>query len=677
MKIYSRLAIVFLSTVGLFAPAHALVLAGSGITRNTTAPTNDDWCHIGWSNVGSVRGSAPGKAPSRAGVVYLCDDWFITTYHAWWYDRPTGVVVGVTGYTVDTNSMIRLTNSISGMDTNADVALFRVTQKPNLPPLNMTTMAPGGLLAPVLMPNGNKTIFMIGSGHPREDAPSYWTTNWTVCAASNAFYSGYKFWGYTNNNTSQNILRWGSNQIDTTRFKLTMPEPFGDVWAFTTIFNTNAGSDECQIAPIDSGGGVFYKKDGYWELAGLMSTMTQPDGTDPKGAAKGIADGGGSYIADLSYYRDQVMKIIRPNGWPDLTIVDPSPFTNNASPGVSVSIPIITRNQGTVVATNFYTELYLVPLNAPYTNVARAVFTTLGAGEAVTNTYTFTAPATPGMYYLIARADDGTNADGNVHESYENNNQSEKTVRILEVGSDLVIVDPSPVTNSASPGASVSIPITTRNRGTDVANNFNTVLYLVTSWSPLVYTNVAQAAFTTLGAGESVTNTYTFTAPATPGVYDLIAVADDNEQVPESYENNNQSKSLVRLLKVGPDLTASSSTNNVRIAAHLSGEINFVTRNNGADATGFETVLFLSPTNTVASMTNAVATNQFSNLPAGQSVTTNFTFKAPGRPGTYYLCALADGSGSVTELEEANNWSGMVTLEVFPMAMPWLNLLLE
>ena len=79
MKRHVKLTILVLFMSGLFAPARALVLAGG--RGNTNAPTDTAWCHTGWSNTGSVR--SPHNA-SRAGVIYLCDDWFLTTYHAWW-----------------------------------------------------------------------------------------------------------------------------------------------------------------------------------------------------------------------------------------------------------------------------------------------------------------------------------------------------------------------------------------------------------------------------------------------------------------------------------------------------------------------------------------------------------------------------------------------------------------
>lgn len=593
MKKRFKLAILVLSVSGLFAPAQALVLAGG--RGNTNAPTDPAWCHIGWSNTGSVRSGKPAN-PSRAGVIYLCDDWFLTTYHAWWYDRPTGVVVNATGYTVDTNSMIRLTNSpalMTNLAVNADVAMFRVTQKPNLPPLNVTSMAPGGLRIPVL--TGNRSVVMIGSGHPRVDNMTYWKTSetgWVESVESDYDYKGYKFWS----NTSQNILRWGNNQIDlvsgNVNLKLPMPNPFGDVVAFRTTFNPEVGPNECQVAPIDSGAGVFYKNNNYWELTGLIMTMTQPDGSDAK-AVWGIAEGAFSYAADLSFYRDQIMRILRPEGWADLTIEDgASAVTNRAAPGSPVSIPITTLNQGDAAAGNTYTALYLIPSWSPstYANVGQSEPFSLSAGESITNTFSFTAPTTPGVYYMVAKADNGEQ----IHEAYENNNQSGWNMRLLEVGPDLVIVNPEPVTNRALPGASFSIPFTTRNRGNVTATNFYTSLYLVPTWKISAYSSQTKTGVMSLGAGESVTNTYTFTVPAAQGMYELIAKADDGGTVRESYENNNQSGWGLCFLEVNAGFDYITEADTIRITGYTGsgGNVDIPGTINGKPVTAIGTNAF-------------------------------------------------------------------------------------
>ena len=658
MKRHVKLTILVLFMSGLFAPARALVLAGG--RGNTNAPTDTAWCHTGWSNTGSVR--SPHNA-SRAGVIYLCDDWFLTTYHAWWYDRPTGVVVNATGYTVDTNSMIRLTNSaalMTNMAVNADVAMFRVTQKPNLPPLNITSMAPGGLRIPVL--TGNKSVVMIGSGHPRVDNLTYWKTSetgWVESVEGDYDHKGYKFWP----NTSQNVLRWGNNQIDlvsgNVNLKLPMPNPFGDVVAFRTTFNPEVGPDECQVAPIDSGAGVFYKNNGYWELTGLIMTMTQPDGSDAK-AVWGIAEGAFSYAADLSFYRDQIMGILRPDGWADLIIEDSaSASTNSAAPGSSVSIEITTLNQGDAAAGETYTALYLIPSWSPstYANVGQSEPFALAAGESTTNTFSFTAPATPGVYYMVAKADNGEQ----IHEAYENNNQSGWNKRILEVGPDLLIIEDSASasTNSAAPGSSVSIEITTLNQGDAAAGETYTALYLIPSWSPSTYANVGQSEPFALAAGESTTNTFSFTAPATPGVYYMVAKADNGEQIHEAYENNNQSGWNKRILEVGPDLVVDNPepvTNRALPGASFS--IPFTTRNRGnVTATNFYTSLYLVPTWNTSAYSSQTKTGVMS-LGAGESVTNDYTFIAPAAQGIYELIAKADDGGTVRESYENNNQSG-------------------
>jgi len=445
MNLFRHLPVLGVLLAVACGTADALMLAGG--RGNTNAPPGDAGLINGWNNTGSVRGryqSPRGDGPwhvssSRAGVIHLYEEWFLTTYHAWWYDNPTGAVVGAVCYTVDQDSMVRLTNDTTvatNANVSADLAMFRVKEKPALPRLNLTTMQPGGLIAPVLS-GGNKQVVMIASGHPRIDEMTYWGADWKSTNAAAAVYSGHAFWP----DRSQCILRWGVNDIDlipparvTQHFN--MPNPFGSAWVFRTTFNTNAGPHECQAALLDSGGAVFYNNKGHWELTGVILTMSHPDGSSPNDSSpKGIAYGGYTYAADLSFYRDQILRTLRPEGWPDLIIDDSGePVKITAGRQEMVSVPITTVNQGEVAATHFYSSLYLVPSwnHSANLNLSEARIPVLEAGISVTNTHRFLAPSLPGTYLLIAVAD---NYDQSA-ESRENNNQSGWLQRTLEITTD-------------------------------------------------------------------------------------------------------------------------------------------------------------------------------------------------------------------------------------------------
>lgn len=275
MKIYR----VFLAGVlaGAFSVSAVLISGGNG-EANTTAPADDP----GWGNVGSIRAGNPGKAGSRAGAVYLGDKWFITAEHVYELDGPTGVVVGVTCYTVDSNSWIRLKNTKNPhRGTDTDLTLFQVEEHPSLPSLRIRSSA---------MVSG-ANVMMIGNGHDRQTDMVYWDATWHLTNAISGVYSGY-LW-----NTSSKILRWGTNAVSSVNSWLDYG--YGDVRSFKTTFDATGGSNECQAALYDSGGGVFYKNGSDWELAGIMLIVDQPAGS-------AAVYGTDSYMADISDFRAQI-----------------------------------------------------------------------------------------------------------------------------------------------------------------------------------------------------------------------------------------------------------------------------------------------------------------------------------------------------------------------------------
>ncbi len=75
-----------------------------------------------------------------------------------------------------------------------------------------------------------------------------------------------------------------------------------------TFFSTdfNAATGEGQGAPGDSGGGVFIKSGGTWELAGTILYIGEHSGQPQYKIA---AAGNLTYMADLSVYRDQIINL--------------------------------------------------------------------------------------------------------------------------------------------------------------------------------------------------------------------------------------------------------------------------------------------------------------------------------------------------------------------------------
>lgn len=237
------------------------------------------WRHTGWSGDGSV--------------IYLDNGWVLTANH-----------VGVGPVTIDgqtyawdnTTPAVQLTNPD---DSAADLLLFKITQTLALPPVPLRSTSP----------SISDTTLIVGFG--REQAAS--TTTWDVDVGTNPW-----TWttpatvphlpnvtGYLTSDTRGN--RWGTNQVQTATSEI----PLGSVkiWGFETKFNANGTAYEAQPVKGDSGGTVFLKNGGTWELAGITVAITSLSG-QPGGNTSAMLDYTQTLIADLSVYRQQILDVI-------------------------------------------------------------------------------------------------------------------------------------------------------------------------------------------------------------------------------------------------------------------------------------------------------------------------------------------------------------------------------
>jgi len=256
----------------LCLPASAVIIAGGDGSGNTNAPTDDP----GWDRVGRIRASN-GAVSS---VTYLGDKWLITAYHVKYFDNPTGVVVNGSSYAIDSGTWMRITNTVSGLD--ADLSIFQVTAQPDILPLRIRSS----------QISNNSDVVMIGDGRNRSTALTYWNSSWQVTNAVSGVYSGYVW-------AAGSTMRWGENRVSS---RSSFDDGFGTQNGFQTTFDANGGSNECQAATYDSGGGVFYKNGSNWELAGIMLTTAGYSGQPTFRSVYGNK----TYMVDISYYRNQI-----------------------------------------------------------------------------------------------------------------------------------------------------------------------------------------------------------------------------------------------------------------------------------------------------------------------------------------------------------------------------------
>jgi hypothetical protein len=271
MRTVKFILILLLSAAG---SVRAVIISGGDGIGNTNAPADDP----GWANVGHIVVSDTNKLSS---VTYLGDKWFITAYHVKHLDKPSAVMLDGAMYSIDSNSWTRITNG--GGDV-ADLILFQTTTRPPVFPLRIRSSRI----------ENSVSVVMAGDGRNRATNLTYWTSGWVVTNAASGVYSGYVW-------AARSAMRWGENTVSSRN-------SFDDGWyegvwfgvqdGFQTTFNANGGSNECQGATYDSGGGVFYKNSGNWELAGIMLNTSGDFGR--------AVYGDETYMADISYYRVQI-----------------------------------------------------------------------------------------------------------------------------------------------------------------------------------------------------------------------------------------------------------------------------------------------------------------------------------------------------------------------------------
>jgi hypothetical protein len=279
--LFPRLAVVVLAAMLTFAaaPAQAVIIQTTSGTNNTTAPADDP----GWKNV-SIRGNGT--------AVYLGDGWVLTANHV------TGGNMTFNGQTfseVPGTAFALTNNGVGGKTAYTDLKLLQINGIP-------TGVSPVSIAATT--PATGTAVTMIGGGRDR-GAFTQWsvntsTTPWTwteVPSGGNA--AGYK-------TLSTRSLRWGTNAVSGTGQWISSDGR--DVLTTLTTFDFAAGTSEAQAVVGDSGGPMFVKNGGQWQLAGIMITVDAYSGQPSPGLTAVFTTN--TYMADLSFYRSQIMAVV-------------------------------------------------------------------------------------------------------------------------------------------------------------------------------------------------------------------------------------------------------------------------------------------------------------------------------------------------------------------------------
>ena len=263
-------AALLLCTLLAGLPSHAIVESATDGMGTTTPPSDDPgFDHVGVTNTGLC-------------AVYIGQGWVLSAAHVG--QQP--VTFGGVTYPDVPNSQVQLQQPGVAF---SDFILFRLATRPPLTPLVLSNSPP----------SIGDNVMMIGNAWDRASGQVCWNSSWAeiTCTPASA-YRGYKAGGPYR-------LRWGRNLV--TSIGLDVAYGSWSTRGFVVHFDQAGVMYEAQAVPGDSGGAMFLKRNGQWELAGVMFAVSIFSNQPYSSTA---VFGQSTYGVDLSYYRSQIASIV-------------------------------------------------------------------------------------------------------------------------------------------------------------------------------------------------------------------------------------------------------------------------------------------------------------------------------------------------------------------------------
>ncbi|MGB8259844.1 MAG: CARDB domain-containing protein [Terracidiphilus sp.] len=240
----------------------------------------------------------------------------------------------------------------------------------------------------------------------------------------------------------------------------------------------------------------------------------------------------------------------------------------------------------------------------------------------------------------------------------------------VQVGGNLIVTAVGNPPATVNVGGIFTASDTTQNNGTAAIAASVTRFYLspttAKTSSSILLGGSRQVPGLNAGASSSGTATVSVPGGISPGVYYLLACADDTQSVPEASATPNCKASSSTTTVSGPNLVETAISNPqpfVNIADHL--QVTDTVKNTGnASAAASVTRYYLSPTTAVTSASFAMGGSRaVPSLAAGQSSSGSATPTVPAgmAHGAYYLIACADALMEVPETSPTPNCKASAT----------------
>lgn len=263
-----KLLLATLCAVAFSLPAHALVIVSGDGQGNTSPPPDDP----GYASVGRL---------GTLSVIYVGYGWVLAAAHV----NIGDVEIDGEPYPWVPGSRVIFQHNGT---TQADIEAFQIDPYPEHLPVLPIRQGEAAVGTPATV---------VARGFDRGAITSWGGHDGFLWAVTTG-----KRWG---TNLIGGVVQSGNPPVNKADVTLGARTTTALITDFTRYGGT---SDEAQAAIGDSGGALFIKQAGIWELAGILFAV----GPYPGQPSSTALDGNLSYYADMDTYRAQILDVIRP-----------------------------------------------------------------------------------------------------------------------------------------------------------------------------------------------------------------------------------------------------------------------------------------------------------------------------------------------------------------------------